>query len=505
MNNILDQKKLYQLSLGLLPLMFISCDNRPNIEKNPNIIYILADDMGYGDIQALNDSCRIPTPALNKMVANGITFTDAHSNSAVSTPTRYGTLTGRYAFRSRLKNGVLVGHEPSLIEAGRETVGSLLQRNGYHTACIGKWHLGLDWAKKDTAKPLFEGHLWDITNTDNVDYGARVGGGPADCGFDYSYIIPASLDIAPYVYLENAYVTNPEMHFSDGWKSDEARGMWYRKGDVASDFDHQTCLQQLTKKSIEYIYGAKDKGDPFFLFFPLTAPHTPWMPSADFKGKSGAGVYGDFVCMVDDVVKQIYEALEKSGQAQNTIVIFTSDNGSHWLEGDIKEFNHRANGDFSGMKSDIWEGGHRVPYIVTWPAQITQASKSDKLLCSTDLIATCAEMLDITLPYNVGEDSYSFWKVMKSLPSDTTMRKNLIYHSIEGLFGFREEEWALLDCKGSGGWSLPENKVSNLPEIQLYNLNNDIAEKENLASKYPERVLEMKKTLASQIEDGRSR
>lgn len=493
------------LSASLFPLLLGSCSEHKPLNISPNIIYILADDMGYGDINALNDSCRIPTPALDGMVRSGITFTDAHSNSAVSTPTRYGTLTGRYAFRSRLKKGVLVGHDPALIEPQRETVASFLKKNGYATACIGKWHLGLDWAKRDTTRPLYEGSEWDMSSTDNVDYQAHVGGGPADFGFDYSWILPASLDIAPYVYIENGKVSDPRMHKSDAWRSDEARGMWYRKGDVAADFDHHTCLQDLTDKSIEYIRSSENSTEPFFLFFPITAPHTPWLPSDEFRGKSGVGIYGDFVCMVDDVVGQIYKTLEETGQAENTIVIFTSDNGSHWLPSDVEQTGHRANGRFSGMKSDIWEGGHRVPYLVTWPAQIKQGATSEQLVCSTDLLATCAEMVGKDLPHDAGEDSYSFWKILTSAKPDDGMRKNVIYHSIEGLFGFREAEWAFLDCKGSGGWSLPEGEAAELPSSQLYNLKEDIEEKHNLVGDYPDKAAKMKQILDQQVKNGRSR
>lgn len=488
-----------------LPFLLSACGTEPVKQASPNIIYILADDMGYGDIAALNDSCRIPTPALDKMVADGMTFTDAHSNSAVSTPTRYGTLTGRYAFRSRLKNGVLVGHEPALIEPGRETVASFLKANGYHTACVGKWHLGLDWARKDTLKPLYEGSLWDLTNTQNVDYAARVGGGPADCGFDYSYIIPASLDIAPYVYIENGKVTAPVTHHTENWKSDDSRGSWYRHGDVAEDFVHATCLQQLTKQSVQYIRKAKESNEPFFLYFPLTAPHTPWLPEAQFRGKSGAGVYGDFVCMVDDVVRQIYEALEETGQADNTLVIFTSDNGAHWMASDVEQTGHRANAPFSGMKSDIWEGGHRVPYLVTCPSRVQAGVKNSQLVCSTDLMATCAEMLGKELPDEAGEDSFSFWKSLLSAPVDDAMRRDMIHHSIEGLFAFRSGDWVLLDCKGSGGWSQPEANSQDLPARQLYHLKEDKAETQNLLQQQTDKAASMYESLQQQIEKGRSR
>lgn len=485
---------------------FVSCTSgTQSTPARPNIVYILADDMGYGDVKALNPQSKIPTPVLDSMVHNGIAFTDAHTNSAVSTPTRYGILTGRYTFRSRLKNGVLVGHEPALIEPDRETVGSLLQRNGYTTACVGKWHLGLDWAKKDESKPLFEGDLWDIQNTENTDYMAYVGGGPKDHGFDYSYIMPASLDIAPYLYIENGKVTASTIHRAAGWKSDEARGMWYRQGDTGDDFKHEETLDTFIDKSIAFINGQKESDKPFFLYLPLTAPHTPWLPSAQFRGKSGAGVYGDFVCMVDHAVGRVQEALKQAGLAENTIVIFTSDNGAHWLPEDIATTQHQANAHFSGMKSDVWEGGHRVPFIVTWPQGIKNGKRSDEVICTTDLMATCAEMIGVSLSENSGEDSFSFWKVLTGESYTAPLREATIHHSISGEFALRQGDWVYIDCKGSGGWSKREGKDAQLPPVQLYNVVEDPQEMNNLCEQYPEKVVAMKALLEKYKNEGRSR
>ena len=414
---------LLKLLIIFVPLL-ISCQKQKK-EDLPNIVYILADDMGYGDIKALNADSKIPTPHLDRLVENGLNFTDAHSNSAVCTPTRYGTLTGRYCFRSRLKSGVLVGHEPALIEDSVLTVAQLLKNANYHTACVGKWHLGLNWQKKDATKPLLEGgNLWDIENTNNVDYAARVGGGPGDVGFDYSYIIPASLDIAPYVYLENDQATAPVSKEAPYFKDERARGMWYRRGDVADDFDHNTVLQNLTDKAIAYI-ESRDAKQPFFLYFPLTSPHTPWLPSKEFEGRSEAGVYGDFVAMTDDVVGQVMNALKQKGLDKNTIVVFTSDNGSHWIPSDKEQFKHFANANYSGMKSDAWEGGHRVPYIVSWPNKIDAKTETNQLLCSTDLMATCAELSGQKTPSSAS-DSYSF---LSAINKEQSKRRPSNIHS----------------------------------------------------------------------------
>lgn len=494
-------------ALALSMPMLNSCGSSESttLPRRPNIVYILADDMGYGDISALNPDSRIPTPTLDSMISRGVNFTDAHSNAAVSTPTRYGTLTGRYAFRSRLKSSVLVGLDSALIEPGRETVATLLARNGYHTACIGKWHLGLDWSCKDTSKPLFTGDKWNIDNTDNVDYSVPVVGGPSDHGFDYSMIIPASLGMPPYVYIENGRAMTPITEHLEAWKDTTSRGAFFRAGDAAVGFDPFTCLQTITAGGVKYIEERAADAQPFFLYLSLTSPHTPWLPSDDFRGRSEAGLYGDFVAMTDDVVAQIYDALERSGVADNTLVIFTSDNGSRWLESDIEQSGHRSNGPFAGAKSDLWEGGHHVPYIATWPEVVTPSS-SNRLVSSTDLMATCAEIVGDTLCTDSGEDSFSFMDALLGQDEESVnTRRSMIYHSDLGLFGFRDDDWALMDCRGSGGWTLNEKAAADRPSMQLYNLREDIAESRNLIDSLPDKAQGMKRQLDSLVSCGRSR
>lgn len=469
-------------TLALLPATALAQGQRPNV------VYILADDMGYGDIGVLNAESRIPTPALDSLVRCGVTFTDCHSNSAVSTPTRYGILTGRYAFRSRLKSGVLVGHSPALIEPGRETVATLLKRAGYATACIGKWHLGLDWARRDTTRALFEGNEWDIADTRNVDYAAEVRGGPADHGFDYSCIIPASLDIAPYVYIENGRVNAPVTRHAPAWSSEKGRGMWYRHGDVADNFRHEDCLDYLTRKATGYIASRRGQGQPFFLYFPLTAPHTPWLPADGFSGRSGAGVYGDFVCMVDDVVRRVCRALEENGLAGNTVVIFTSDNGADWTQDDIEVYGHRANSVFSGRKSDLWEGGHRVPFVVAWPEGVSRPRLCDEVICTTDLLATCSELTGEPVAPGQAEDSHSFLPALLSEDFASPLRPFTIHHSIDGHFAVRQGRWKLILSRGSGGWTFPEAQAAALPPVQLYDMQTDPQERQNLAADHPDVV-----------------
>lgn len=460
-----------------------------------NVIYILADDMGYGDVSAYNPQSKIHTPVLDSLAASGMRFTDAHSNSSVSTPTRYGTLTGRYAFRSRLKKGVLTGYSLPLIESGRETVASFLKENGYQTACIGKWHLGLNWTRKDATKPLYTGSEWDLEDTSNVDYEEPITGGPTDCGFDYSCILPASLDMSPYLYIENGKATAPVTRYTDDYADKTIRGLHYRHGDVAEDFHHEECLSYFTDKAEDYIRRASEGDKPYFLYFALTAPHSPWMVEETFRGRSEAGAYGDFVCMVDETVRRICKAVEQTGEADCTLIIFTSDNGAMWQKEDIAETLHHANGRWSGKKSDLWEGGHRVPLIVSCPQVVRPGTVSDALICSTDLFATMAEMIQQDIPSGAAGDSFSYWKVLSGQTDKEVSRESVVYHSEKGYFALRKGDWVLIDCKGSGGWTLPEEEVKKGIDIQLYNLREDSAQYRNVAEKYPERVKKMKEEL----------
>ncbi|MFV0267654.1 MAG: sulfatase family protein [Draconibacterium sp.] len=488
-------RHIYILFKVLLIIVFFSCaNNNTKNEKTetPNIIYILADDMGYGDIMALNKESKIETPHLDRLVAEGMSFFDAHSNSAVCTPTRYGILTGRYCFRSRLKSSVLYGYSPALIEGGRTTVASFLKEQGYQTACIGKWHLGLGWAKKDPEQPLFEKlDNWEIGLVTNCDYTKPVHAGPNSVGFDYSYILPGSLDMAPYVYVENHKVTAPVIQKLNAENSE--RGVFYRAGEMAEGFNITKTLDHFTDKAVEYINKASGQKKPFFLYFPLTAPHTPWLPSENFRGKSGAGIYGDFVMHVDDVVGRIVEATKNTGTSENTIIVFTSDNGSDWKEEDIEKWQHRANFIYSGRKSDVWEGGHRVPFIVKWPGKVQSDTQSGQQICTTDWLATCADMLNKNLEGNEGEDSYSFLPSLLNETYDESYRGAVIHHSLPGEFAIRKSDWKYIDCRGSGGWTTPGRESD--PPGQLYNIKNDPKEQDNLYLKMPDKVAELKELL----------
>ena len=477
--------------IGLLSLYACKPNQPQNDEPGlPNIVYILADDLGYGDLTCYNPESKISTKHIDQLAGEGMLFTDAHSGSAVCTPTRYGILTGRYSWRSRLKKGVTWSYDPLLIDTKRLTVASMLKAHGYHTACIGKWHLGLDWQQHASGKT-------DITQP--------VKNGPNDVGFDYFFGIAASLDIPPYVYMENDRATTTAIDTVDAM---DGKAFW-RRGPIGDDFKHVEVLPKLTDKAIDYINQRADTKAPFFLYFPLPAPHTPILPTDEFTGKSGAGVYGDFVLMVDDVLARVVRALEANGLKENTMVIFTSDNGFAPMAG-IKEmhgFGHHPSYIFRGHKADIYEGGHRVPFIVSWPARIKGGTQSNETVCLTDFMATCAGISNSTLPANAGEDSFSLLPALLQEPYEEPLREATVHHSVDGYFSIRKGKWKLAFCPGSGGWSFPnpqEAREEGLPMMQLYDLEADPGEQVNLLDQHPEVVSDLTALMEKYIRDGRS-
>lgn len=464
------------------------------MSKKPNIVYILADDMGYGDVSCLNPSSKIRTDCLDRMAAAGIVFDDAHASSAVCTPSRYSILTGRYSWRSHLKESVLGGYSEHLLEPGRMTVASFLKGHDYHTAMIGKWHLGWDWTTTDDQSAA-EG---------NVDFAGPVANGPDCYGFDYYYGHCGSLDMAPYVYVENGRTTA----VPDRITENTGKFTWWRKGPTAPDFEHEDVLPNFTRRSVAYIEERASTGEPFFLYFPLPAPHTPILPTPEFRGKSGTNAYGDFCLQVDDTVGQIMDALERSGVAENTILIFASDNGCS-PEADfdqLSDLGHHPSYVFRGHKADIYEGGHRIPLIVRCPEEIPAGQSSSETVCLGDLLATCADIMGAELPDDAGEDSVSNLPAWKGEPLDKSLREATVHHSIDGSFSIRKGEWKLEMCAGSGGWSYPRpgEECEGLPPIQLYNLEADIGEQQNIYDDHPGVVEELKALLTTYVEDGRS-
>ncbi|MCP5537929.1 MAG: arylsulfatase [Akkermansiaceae bacterium] len=454
----------------------------------PNIIYILADDLGYGDVQALNPKQgKIPTPGMDRLAEQGMVFTDAHSNSSVCTPTRYGVLTGRYNWRTYKQSGVLFGFDQPLIAKDRLTVAGLLKKQGYKTAMVGKWHLGLGLRSPD-GKPT-KGQKAAV---DGVDWSARITGGPVDLGFDSWYGIAASLDMPPYIFINND-------HFVGKCTTTKA---FHRKGPAHADFEAVDVLDTIGEKAADFIRRQK-ADEPFFLYVPLTSPHAPIIPTDQWKGKSKLGLYGDFVMQTDAVVARITDAVDAAKLADNTIIIVTSDNGCSKVADipGLKKQGHFPNAHYRGSKSDIWDGGHRVPFIVRWPAGVEAGSSSGEVICLTDLMATCAELSGGKLPDNAGEDSVSFAPALKGKPIVST-RKGVVHHSVSGQFAYRQGKWKLLLTKASGGWT--REKMSDNSPAQLYDMEADPGEQKNLYKSHPEVVERLIAQLESDVKRGRS-
>ncbi len=460
-------------------------------QTKPNIVFVLADDLGYGDPRCNNPDSKVPTPHFDRLAREGVRFTDAHSGSAVCTPTRYGILTGRYCWRTSLKRGVLGGYSASLIEPGRLTVASLLKQHGYATACIGKWHLGMDWGKKGPGPVSMDGN-----SEENVDFSQPIQNGPTAVGFDYYFGISASLDMPPYIFIENdRLVGSPTAH--------QPKDGPVRAGAKAPDFTMEGVLPTLTKKAVEFIesHTAKKSGQPFFLYFSLNAPHTPVAPADFVKGKSQAGPYGDFVHQVDHSLGEVMAALDRCKIADNTLVIMTSDNGS--TNKPMTEYDHLPNGHLRGRKSTIWDGGHRIPFVARWPGKIRPSTTSDETIWLGDFMATCAAIVGAELPRDAGEDSINILPALLGETRSAPLHEAIVHHSIDGMFAIRSGRWKLILGRGSGGW---DGKGSpDDPPGQLYDMSADVEEKENLYTKHPEIVERLTALLKQYEETGRSR
>ena len=488
-------------------------------KQRPNIIYIIADDMGYGDVSIYNSGAKFKTPHIDRIAAEGMMFTDAHTSSSVCTPTRYHLLTGRYSWRTHLKHGVLNGYGKPLIAENRLTVASLCQKAGYHTAMIGKWHLGMELpVRKPTAeerevaqKHRQMGHM--LKGEKYIDWHKPVKRTPTSNGFDYFWGHGASLDFPPYVYIENNRFTSQKITFMDSslqGKVSPKRGKSSNKmrlGWLADDFDPVQTLEEFFNRSAEFIRKSDSK-QPFFLYVPLTSPHTPIIPTEKWVGK-GITPYADFCMQTDAGVGRILKALDDKGIAENTIVIFTTDNGCS-PAANIKELEskgHYPNYPFRGAKADIWDGGHRVPHVVRWPAVIKPGSKSDRVTVLGDIVATMADILDVRLPDDAAEDSVSFYSTLKGQTESSDVHEGIVHHSIDGNFAIRSGDWKLIFCPGSGGWSKPKNREAiqqGLPQYQLYHMKEDPREQNNLIEKHPEVVERLTKLITRFVENGRS-
>ena len=490
---------LLPFSILILGILFCSCEsNNKRAKNNPNIVIILADDLGYGDPQVYNSESKIPTPNMDKLADMGMRFTDAHSPSSVCTPTRYGLLTGRYAWRTELKKSVLWAWDKPLIAAEEHTFPKMLKSKNYNTACIGKWHLGWKWPSNEN-----DGYINDTISIGDynlngrndlwkkIDFSKPIGGGPLAAGFDY-YFGDDVPNFAPYTFFENNKLTEIPYQI-------KPKDMYGGPGPMAEGWKLEKVMPEITNRAVNYIEEQSLNDQPFFLYFALTAPHTPIAPTEKFKGKSGAGLYGDFVHEVDWSVGEIIKALKQTGEFENTLLIFTSDNGSPQRDGvnmgggiaSVKRYGHDPSRPWKGMKADIWEGGHRVPFIASWPGKIQANTVSDQLICLTDIISSVASILDISKAAGEMGDSYDISPIL--LGNDKPVRESIVHHSIDGTFSIRKGESKLILGKNSGGFS-KSLKIKGIPvssEGQLYKLQNDPSEQHNLYDEKPAIVMEL--------------
>jgi arylsulfatase A len=473
-------------------------------QSHPNIIFILADDMGFGDVGCYNPESRIPTPNMDRIAAEGMRFHDAHSASAVCTPSRYGILTGRYCWRGPLKHGVLYGYEPPLIEPERLTVAGLLKRAGYTTACMGKWHLGLDFAAKpgsdiDFSRPLPWGNATREFE-DQIDFTAPIAGGPNALGFDRFFGCSGCPTCQPpYGFIENdRFVETPAVYV-------EAPPYSGRAGYTAPGWQHKDADPTIGRRAAEYVEQQAGSERPFFLYLASDACHEPCVEEVvpDFaRGKSRAGHRGDLVWLYDWMVGQVLDALDRTGQAENTLIMVSSDNGA--LPGDrfgdgegdyhgYYTYDHRPCGDWRGYKAHIWEGGHREPLLARWPGRIAAGSSCDELVGLHDLMATCAAITGQDLLAGAAPDSVDILPLLLDEPHEVPLRDSLIHHSGNGVFSVRKGPWKLIhETLGSGGWPPPrgEGPVPGSPG-QLYNLADDPAEEHDLWDRRQDKVEEL--------------
>ncbi len=468
--------------------------------SKPNIVYILADDLGYGDVGCYNAASKIPTPNIDRLAREGVRFTDAHSPSAVCTPTRYALLTGRYAWRTRLQRNVIGPFAQPLIAEQQLTVAELLRGQGYSTACIGKWHLGWGWPK-----PGEDGKR---------DFLQPIPDGPTTRGFDL-YFGTDVPNYPPYCFLENDRTVGiPSVAAPVGHDA------FNIAGPMLPDWKLVEVLPGLEKRAVEHIEQVAKGGNPFFLYLPLTSPHYPVVPSAAFKGKSNAGEYGDFVMQTDHVVGEVLNALKNSGVAENTLVLFTSDNGPE-VAGEVnpgaydrlKEYRHSSMGTLRGVKRDAWEGGHRVPFIARWPENIQAASTCDDTVCHVDLMATLAAMLGVTLPADAGPDSVNILPALLGENRTAPLREATVHHSAQGKFAIRRGDWVLILAptgddnrkQGEPAWFQKDRGYEPHSEAgELFNLATDPMQKQNRYATESEKVKELTALMEHYVIEGRS-
>lgn len=492
--------KIFCVLLTMFGLMGVCRWTMADEPKRPNIVILYADDMGYGDLGANNPGSKIPTPNLDRLAAQGMRFTDAHSSSGICTPSRYALLTGRFHWRKF--HGIVNSFDPPVLDDAELTLPELLKTKGYQTACIGKWHLGWNWTDiQNTGAKLAEdsnGRI-KVFSPDAFDWTKPVSGGPLSHGFDY-YFGDDVPNFPPYAWIENdRVITVPSELLTVTAQTRE--GEWEaRPGPMTPNWDFYAVVPRLGDEAVKWIGNRRGQSEPFFLYVPFNSPHAPIVPTDEFTGKSQAGGFGDFMTQTDDVVGRILQALTENHFAENTLVIFTADNGAeHYAYQRIRDFDHRSSGSLRGLKRDLYEGGHRVPFIVSWPNVVQPGSVSEALVSQVDLMATLAAVVGADLPLNTAHDSYNLMDVWRE--NSSSPRRSIVHNTFENVYAVRHDDWLLVAAKTGAHSNVPrwfnqENGYSDdeLPG-ELYDLSNDLAQKVNLYAKEPDKVTELTKIL----------
>lgn len=473
----------------------------PRSKQRPNIIVLLADDLGYGDVGVYNPQSKIPTPNLDRMSREGVRFIDAHTPCGVCSPTRYGLMTGRYPWRTELKSQVLWPWDKPLIEKDRLTLPGMLKQAGYKTACFGKWHMGWDWATTDGSKVNSRVRMGDPQREIRNEHARKIlfdqpiREGPTTRGFDYYFGVDLP-NFPPYTFIENDRILaqpteqKPEAMF--GWP-----------GAMKPGWKLEEVFPEIARRAVDYIKENASKDQPYFMYFPFTAPHTPIAPAAEFKGKSQAGQYGDFVYQVDTVVGQVMDAVRASGTANETIVLFTSDNGPENLTYPVlKEFAHASQGPLRGAKRMLWEGGHRVPFLAWGPGRIPAGKTESEVICLTDIMATVARITGSKLPDNCAEDSYDVSAALFGKKQAKPIREATVHHSMNNEYALRQGDWVYINSPKSAHaaaepeWWRQQNGIQAHDQPgELFHLKRDLKETKNLYVQYPEKVKQMEALL----------
>ena len=500
--------------LSLLLLSTTSAVSAAAQPRQPHVVIILADDMGYGDVTALNADSRIPTPHLDKLARQSLTFTDAHAAGSYCVPSRYGLLTGRYMWRTRLgSGGNLANFAGTLIEPGRKTIANLMQDASYQTGLVGKWHQGIDWKLHDESEREQIRVDPNYQNFKNIDFASPALKGPRDFGFDYSFGTAGSAEMNPAAFIENNRVTVIPTMTSAQAKAQH--GEWFGRDDniVAADYTMDRLVPTLSNKACEFVESAvRTKPDqPFFLYYAMTTPHNPIVPHKEFMGKSKAGTYGDFVVELDYHVGKLLRKLDELGIADNTLVIFTSDNGpvnrtkgypERWVRGDTMIYGHDSNGPCTGWKGGLEEGGHRVPFLVRWPAIIKPGETCSTTIVFNDVLPTLAEMLDVPLDSSTAEDGVSFYQALQGESRPVSFHKAIVHNHHNGTFAVRQGPFKLTI---RGPKTVEDVLDDSIPiAYTLYNLDQDIEENTDIAKQHPQQVQQMHALLKQYVKTGRS-